>query len=126
MKKTISAIIAIIALSANLNTHANQNTRSWPCEVLLCMASPIGPLALVECLPAMKKLVLHLLIPFNSFPGCSGSPNDITINRSIFGIVNSIELKEGNITISTFEFTDENIKSLSNPAIPNPYPTPIN
>lgn len=42
----------------------------WPCEVLLCLANPNGPMAVAECVPPITRL-LDVLWHDGPFPVCN-------------------------------------------------------
>lgn len=58
------AAASILILSTSL-----AQADDWGCEVLLCMANPAGPTALVQCVPAITKLWKHLA-KGHGFPTC--------------------------------------------------------
>jgi len=72
--------ISIFALMTTSTTVAqttyvptpNTSTKSWPCELLVCLAAPISPVSIPQCLPPIKRMFLHLLNPLAGFPGCTG------------------------------------------------------
>lgn len=45
-------------------------TSNWPCEVLLCMANPRGPMAVGECVPPIRRLFRELARG-RMFPVCT-------------------------------------------------------
>ena len=53
----------------------------WPCEVVLCLANPQGPMAVQECVPPIKKPWKHLA-KGKSFPYCEMNSNSSSGNSA--------------------------------------------
>ncbi|MEM6584557.1 MAG: hypothetical protein AAF692_02270 [Pseudomonadota bacterium] len=64
-----TAMIAIFATASASSGPAQAQADTWPCEVMLCMASPGGPTQFSECAEPIKRLVRHLALG-GSFPVC--------------------------------------------------------
>ncbi len=74
--KPIILGVSAAALAAAMPAKAQNDT--WPCEIMLCMASPGGPYQFRECAPAIQRLVRHLALG-GGFPICRAPGVDPTL-----------------------------------------------
>ena len=72
MKASLGCAVFLVAACISFYTVAED---LWGCQVLLCMANPNGPEALIECQPPIERLREHLRHghPFPSCPQGGGA-----------------------------------------------------
>lgn len=107
-KPIILASALAVTVSSIVGAKAYADTRTWPCEVILCMANPGGPTSATQCIKPLRKMFTHFLTPWAGFPACQGSSADVDVKRKRFSWkVKSIEFDMPETGLYEVSFNDD-------------------
>jgi hypothetical protein len=77
--------LPLLAINQSSTAQVAPGWDAWPCEVLLCLANPAGPMAASACVPPIRRLYRAMARPRFSFPTCQqvGYPDNSQMMRDI-------------------------------------------